>query len=193
MTYSIPNLLTLYRLAVVPAATALALAGFRDAFFAVIVTSLLSDLLDGPIARWLKQDSNFGARLDTVADGGTVLSGLLGIYLFEADNLRPDLAWLVVFLVSYVAAAGLSMVKFRVLPAYHLYSSKLAAVGSGVFFVWLFVIGYSQTAFVTAICLGIAANAESMLVTLLMKRFRTDVHSVFRLVRADRGHGHRGD
>ena len=55
--------------------------------------------------------------------------------------------------------------------------------------VWLFVLGYSQAVFIAAICLGIVANAESMLVTLLIKRLRTDIHSVFRLTRADGDRG----
>jgi hypothetical protein len=58
-----------------------------------------------------------------------------------------------------------------------------------VFFVWLFVLGYSQVVFIAAICLGIVANAESMLVSLLIKRLRTDIHSVFRLARADGDRG----
>lgn len=186
MIFSIPNLMTFYRLAAAPVAAALALAGYREAFFVLIVVSLLSDLVDGPIARWLKQDSGFGARLDTIADGGTVLSGLIGVYLFEGHNLRPDLAWLQAFLVSYISAAGLSLIKFGGLPAFHLYSSKLAAFGAGVFFVWLFALGYSQTVFITAICLGILANAESMLVTLLLKRFRPDIGSLIELRARDR-------
>ncbi len=189
MTPSIPNLMTLYRLAAAPAAAGLALAGYRDAFFAVIVISLLSDLLDGPIARWLKQESSDGAWLDTIADGGTVLAGLLGVYLFEGDSIRPDMAWLLAFLASYAGAAGLSLIKFGGLPAFHLYTSKLAAVGSGVFFVWLFVLGYSQAVFIAAICLGIVANAESMLVSLLIRSLRTDIHSVFRLVRTEEDRG----
>ncbi|MGI3186655.1 CDP-alcohol phosphatidyltransferase family protein [Nioella aestuarii] len=186
MTPTIPNLMTLYRLAAAPAAAVLALAGLRDIFFAVIVLSLLSDLLDGPLARWLKQETSAGARLDTIADGGTVLAGLLGVYLFEGDSIRPDIAWLYVFLASYAGAAGISLVKFRTLPAFHLYSSKLAAVGSGVFFVWLFYFGYSRPVFITATFLGIVANIESMLVTLLIKRLRTDIHSVLGLTKADR-------
>ena len=186
MRPTLPNLMTIYRLIAAPVAAAMALLGYRKAFVLLIALSLMSDLLDGPIARWLKQDSSLGARLDTLADGGTVLAGLLGVFMFEWSSIKPELPWLYAFLASYAGAASLSLLKFRALPAFHLYSSKAAAVASAVFFVWLFMIGYSAPLFITVICIGIAANLESMWVTRLLRRFRTDIHSVIALIASNR-------
>lgn len=176
------DLLTWYRLAAVPVAVLMVLVGARDVFVTLIVISLATDLLDGPIARRFGKGSGAGARLDTVADGGTVLAALLGIVVFEGQSLQAELPWLLVFLASYAAAALAALIKFRALPAYHLYSSKAAQVGAGVFFVWLFLLGYTPVVFLAALALGTLANVESLLVTLALRRFRTDVGSLFRVL-----------
>jgi len=182
----IANLLTVYRLAAAPVAAWTALLGHRDAFFVLIIISLASDLVDGPIARWLGQDSEIGAKLDTIADACTLLAGILGLYVFEGNALRPELPWLYLFLASYGAAAIACLVKFGGLPAYHLYLSKTAAFCAGAFFVWLYAAGYSRQFFLVVVSLGVLANFESLLVTLRLKRFRSDIGSLFFLSARDR-------
>jgi len=57
----------------------LALWGFEPfsaPFFAVYALGALTDMLDGPLARALRQTSSLGARLDTAADAVFVLSAL---------------------------------------------------------------------------------------------------------------------
>ena len=157
----------------------MALAGNRDAFFVLIIISLASDLVDGPIARWLGQDSEIGAKLDTVADACTTLAGILGLYVFEGDTLRPELPWLYLFLASYGAAAAACLAKFGRLPAYHLYLSKTAAFFAGVFFVWLYMVDYSRPFFIAVIILGVLANFQSLLATLRLRRFRSDIGGLF--------------
>lgn len=176
---NIPHLLSAFRLVVAPLAAWMAFEGHRDAFFLLIIASLFTDLVDGPIARWLDQESHFGAKLDTVADGVTLLAGIVGLFLLEVDTLRPELPWLALFLASYGAAALTGLVKFGVLPAYHLYLSKLAAVGAALFFIAFYLTGYSRVFFLAVIGLGGLANVESLLLTLRLRRFRTDIPSIF--------------
>jgi CDP-diacylglycerol--glycerol-3-phosphate 3-phosphatidyltransferase len=177
----IANLLSAYRLAAAPVAAGMALAGHRDAFFVLVIISVATDLIDGPIARWLGRDSEFGAKLDTIADACTLLAGLLGLYIFESDTFRPELPWLYVFLASYGAAAIACLAKFGVLPAYHLYLSKSAAFCADAFFVWLYLADYSRPFFLAVIGLGVLANFESLLVTQRLKRFQPDIGSLFLL------------
>lgn len=177
--FKFADLLTLYRIGAAPVAAAMALAGHRDAFFILLILSLASDLVDGPIARWSGQASEYGAMLDTVADGATLLTAILGLWLFEADTLRPEIPWLGLFLACYGTAALACLVKFGSLPAYHLYLSKAGALGSGGFIVWLYLAGYSRPFFLALVAVGVAANIESLLVTLRLRQFRADVGSLF--------------
>jgi cardiolipin synthase len=63
--YSIPNLLSLLRLALVPVLIGLAYIGDAKAFLGVLVVSLLSDVLDGYLARKLNQVSELAICLPT--------------------------------------------------------------------------------------------------------------------------------
>jgi len=182
----IADLLTVYRLAAAPVAAWMAFEGKRDAFFILIIVSFVSDLVDGPIARWMHQESEFGAKLDTVADASTVLAGIFGLYIFELDILRPELSWLYLFLASYALAAIACLAKFGRLPAYHLYLSKTAEFCAGAFIIWLYLIDYSPQFFLALVSLGVLANLESVLATLRLKRFRTDIGSLFLLRAGER-------
>lgn len=182
----IAMLLTLYRIAAAPVVAAMALAGQRDAFYVLLIVSLATDLLDGPLARWCGVASPLGAKLDTIADASTVLAAVLGLWVFERTTLLPDIAWLGLFLASYLAAAAACLLKFGVLPAYHLYLSKSGAILSGAFIVWLYLAGYSRVFFIALACIGTLASCESVLVTWRLERFRTDVGSLLSLVRRGR-------
>ncbi len=175
---SLADPFTIYRIAAAPIIAGLALAGLRDAFFVALIVSLLTDLVDGPLARWLGTASERGARLDTIADGGTTLAALLGIALFERHTLQPELPWLIAFLVSYAGAAAACLIKFRRLPAYHLYLSKLGAILSGVFVVSLYAFDYSRLFLIALLGVGLLANLESVIVTFRLKEFRSDLGSL---------------
>lgn len=166
----------------------MALSGHRDAFFILIIVSFVTDLVDGPIARWSGSESEFGARLDTMADASTILVSIFGLYLFEKDTLRPELPWFCLFLASYGVAAIACLTKFGRLPSYHLYLSKTAAFCAGAFFVWLYAVGYSHQFLLAAVSLGVLANFESLLVTLRLDRFVSDIGSLF-LLRAKQRNG----
>ncbi len=175
---SLADPFTIYRIAAAPVIAGLALAGLRDAFFVALIVSLATDLIDGPLARWLGTASERGARLDTIADGATTLVALLGIGLFERHTLQPEMPWLIAFLVSYAAAAAACVIRFRRLPAYHLYLSKLSAVLAAVFVISLYALGYSQVFLIAVLSVGILANLELVIVTIRLRKFCSDLGSV---------------
>ena len=80
MSYTIPNMLTLMRIALIPL---LVLAYFSSLPFAMPLAAIIfilagvTDLLDGYLARKLQQTSAFGAFLDPVADKLIVVCALV--------------------------------------------------------------------------------------------------------------------
>ena len=174
---SLADPFTIYRIAAAPVIAAMALVGQRDAFFVLLIISLATDLVDGPLARWLGTASERGARLDTIADAATTLAALLGIVLFERDTLQPELPWIIGFFVSYISAAAACLLRFGRLPAYHLYLSKLGAILASVFVVWLYAIDYSRIFLIAVLGVGMLANLESVIVTFRLRQFRSDLGS----------------
>jgi CDP-diacylglycerol--glycerol-3-phosphate 3-phosphatidyltransferase len=80
--WTIPNILSLYRILVFPFILWLILSGNQQLFAAFITISLISDLLDGLIARTFKMQTKIGALLDSWADLGTYILAFLAIGLF---------------------------------------------------------------------------------------------------------------
>jgi cardiolipin synthase len=80
---TIPNLLTLLRLLLMPF---FLVASFRHLWmvaFVIFVSAAVTDILDGMIARRFNQRSRLGAILDPAADKAMMIAGYL-FYTFEA-------------------------------------------------------------------------------------------------------------
>jgi len=106
-----PNALTFINLALnIAAACIIATGHFLLGGILVLVAGLF-DLLDGALARFIKQTTRFGAILDSVADRiseAAILCGLLIWYIpQEGTSLEIVLTFVVLigsFLVSYIRA-----------------------------------------------------------------------------------------
>ena len=105
-----PNALTLINLALnIGAAYVIATGHFIIGGVLVLVAGLF-DLLDGALARFIKQTTRFGAILDSVADRiseAAILCGLLIWYIPQGASLEIVLIFAVLigsFLVSYIRA-----------------------------------------------------------------------------------------
>ena len=97
---TIPNLLSVLRLAGVPLFLYLLLGPRADGWaLLVLVFAGLSDWLDGKLARWLNQMSNLGALLDPAADRLYVFCTLLAFVIRDIVPL-----WIALVLVVLATA-----------------------------------------------------------------------------------------
>ena len=76
---TIPNLLSLLRLALVPVFLWLVLSNHPGLAFAVLVVASITDYLDGYFARKLGQTTRIGALLDPAADRLYIFATLVGL------------------------------------------------------------------------------------------------------------------
>ena len=106
---TIPNLLSVLRLAGVPLFLYLLLGPRADGWaLLVLVFAGLSDWLDGKLARWLNQMSNLGALLDPAADRLYVFCTLLAFVLRDIVPL-----WVALVLVGREVVVGLCLLVLR--------------------------------------------------------------------------------
>lgn len=184
--YTLSNALSVYRLLAAPAVAAAALTGHRTLFIVLALVSLFTDAIDGVLARWRREETRFGARLDALADSLTLVAGLTGVWVFERAPFVENPRWLGLFLGSLALAVAVSLARFRKLPAFHLYSFKAADIGMTAFFAALFLYGFVPWAY--ALSLGFAALAalEIVAVALVIPEFRTDLKGLYWVLRARR-------
>lgn len=92
---TIPNLITIGRLVLVPLTIWLIVAGKHNAAFWVFVLAGVSDAVDGFLARQFKMWSDLGAYLDPIADKALLVS-----IFITASVLGQIPAWLTILVVS---------------------------------------------------------------------------------------------
>ena len=93
--WTIPNLLSMLRLALVPPFLVLIVVGDYVAALIVLVVASFTDLLDGYLARRLRQVTRLGQLLDPAADRLYIFAALVGL---AANDLVPW--WIVVVIVA---------------------------------------------------------------------------------------------
>jgi cardiolipin synthase (CMP-forming) len=87
------NQITLLRLLFVPVFAILILERYYRAGLAVLLAAALSDMLDGTVARLLKQESPLGVALDPIADKILMTTGFLTL------SFRNALPWWLTIIV----------------------------------------------------------------------------------------------
>ena len=183
---NVPNLLSLYRLLVFPVILFMALTGRENWFVILLCISLVSDILDGNIARFFNLQTNFGAALDNLADIVTYAMALLGLFIFKWNEIEPH-AWILylflgVFILSYI----ISFIRFGKIPGLHLYSAVSAGYLQGIFFFILFVFGFWPWLYYLAVGWGALAYIEKIFVLLKLDDIKIGVKGLYWLLKGER-------
>lgn len=176
---NVPNFLSLYRLLAFPVILFMALTGRENGFVILLCISLVSDVLDGNIARRFKLQTHFGAALDNLADIFTYLMALLGIFIFKWTEVEPHAWILYMFLVVFVLSYIIAFFRFGKIPGLHLYSAVSAGYIQSAFFFVLFVFGFQAWMFYLAIGWGFIAYIEKILVLLKLDDIKIGVKGLY--------------
>ena len=182
---NVPNFISLYRLLVFPVILFMALT-LRESWFVVLICiSLVSDILDGNIARIFKLQTNFGAALDNLADILTIIAALLGLFIFKWTEVQPHAWFLFLFLGIFVISYIIAFVRFGKIPGLHLYSAVTAGYLQGIFLFVLFAFGFYEWLFYLSIGWGIVAYTEKCFVLLKLDDIKIGVKGLYWLMKAD--------
>lgn len=107
--FTIPNLLSLIRLLMIPAFVALYQKGYDGWTAGMLILSGLTDVVDGYIARHFGQVSDIGKALDPVADKLTQAAMLLCLISRHPMMLVPFI--LLMVKEAFAAVSGLIVIK----------------------------------------------------------------------------------
>lgn len=183
---NLPNFISLYRLLVFPVILFLALTGRENLFVILLCISLISDILDGNIARIFKLQTNFGAALDNLADICTYAMAFLGLFIFKWTDIEPHAWFLYLFLGLFVLSYIIAFLRFGKIPGLHLYSAVSAGYVQGIFFFVLFVFGFYTWMYYLAVGWGIIAYTEKIIVLLRLDDIRIGVKGLYWLLKKEK-------
>ena len=157
----------------------LLLLPLRSAGFLVVYTLTgLTDVLDGWLARKTKTASEFGARLDSVAD--LLFYGVLLLRLFPVLWQRlPVEIWYAVAVIILVrlAAYAAAAIKYHRFSSLHTWLNKLT--GAAVFLLPYVLAISSGVGYCWAVCaMAFASSTEELLIHLCRRDYRADRKSI---------------
>lgn len=155
----------------------------RAAYVVCLVLALVSDILDGVIARRRHIVTAFLRRYDSIADTIFYLAAGCAVWILYPEVLKTYAVSLALLLALEVVRYVVDFRKFGREASYHMWSAKcwnlvlfaalLSLLGFGVF-PWMILV---------AIWLGILTDLEGLLASLLLPVWTHDVPNVLRAYR----------
>ena len=138
---TIPNILTLLRIALAPVMAMAMYHGYLLFAFIVFMIASLTDLLDGLLARWCDVQTNLGKMLDPVADKVLLVSVFCALAFLPLPLLQvPVWFFMMVFVREVIIVVG-SCVILRVNPQVSfepIIWGKLTTFFQILFIIWMF-------------------------------------------------------
>jgi phosphatidylglycerophosphate synthase len=179
----IPNLISLSRVLAAPLMWLLIYWDYETAFRWVLTAAFFTDMIDGVIARKLKQVTRLGSILDSYGDSLTILSGIAGMIKFRSDLFEDYSIVLILVLSLHVFQLLLSLWRYGKPSAFHTWSAKAGALAIGLFILitlhfhfipWLF--------WITVVILVLDAVEESILV-FLVPEWKNDIKGIWWVIK----------
>ena len=180
---TIPNLITSYRLLAVPLILYFIFTGNEKLFTIFLIISLVSDILDGVIARLFHMETEIGAKLDSFADNFNYLLAFTGMIVFKMEDLRPHLPSFYVFIGMLILTVVVSLIKFRKFPSFHLYITKIGGYIQGAFIIVLFTFGFYAPFYYFVIIWAIIGAIEHIAIQVVIPEMRSNVKGLYWVLR----------
>lgn len=177
--FNVPNLLSASRILAVPFITYGIFTQNRSLFIILLSVNLITDVLDGWIARTFRLQTEFGARLDSLADLGTYIMAFAGMIVLEWDFVSEKAVEFLLLIGLYFAGVIVCLARFRRTPSLHLYSSKITGYLQGIFIFSLFVVGYSSVYFYLMLIVSYLAYLEELVIVSTMPELRSNVKGIY--------------
>jgi len=145
-------------------------------FYGLAVTT---DLIDGPIARKLEADSNFGSILDTIADIFFVICMMVCIFPILEISIQSYILIGSVLLFKVISLLY-AYIKFKTIVSYHTYLIKFLAIFIYTFPIWILFLDENLIILVLAI-LQSGGYAEELLITRISDKPDANTKSFYHL------------
>ena len=146
-------------------------------FYVVYTVCVVTDMIDGPIARKWKVTSNLGALLDSAADFFFAMVVL--IIFIPILALEMWMVYLIaIVLITRFVGFGIGYVKYRTFTFLHTYANKGAGVLLAFFPVFYGTLGLAVTIIILFIA-AILSALEELIITIKSKELNRNITSMF--------------
>ena len=183
--YNLPNLVSSFRILIAPLMFYFAFQKMESWFLAALLFSGFTDVVDGFLARRLKQITTLGSHLDSWGDFVIYSTMAICAWIIWPDIVKQEILYFGLILFSFLLPIWIGLVKFGRITSYHTWSVKLAVFFSFIGYVALFS-NFASWPIKLASYLCVYAGIEEILITLVMRRERVDVRSIWTALRYEK-------
>jgi len=182
----LPNLISFARILSVPLLLLFAVRGQEEAFKWLLLVALLSDILDGLLARAFALASALGAALDSIADALLMAAAFYGIWVFHYDFVQTHGPAVLLVLGLWLLEMLVSFWRYGKLSSFHTYGIRVGAYLLGIFVMVLFIWGFNRWLFYLTIIVNVLAHLEEFLLLWLLPEWTPNVRGGYWVLRERR-------
>lgn len=148
--------------------------------------SFCTDALDGFVARTFNMESDRRGRLDSIADEALLITGVIGLYVFEPDFFTAHLFWIIIVISLYVFQLLFALIRYGTYSSFHTISARAATVVQAIFFMSMFFFGPQPWLFAIMIGLSLIDSIEEVLLIATLPQWQAHVNGFFWLWKSQR-------
>lgn len=153
----------------------------------LMVTGLLTDVFDGIIARKLGVATEKLRIWDSNVDQFFWLVVIAAIFYLNLNYVKEQALWIILLLVLELVAYLVSYIKFKKSVATHSILAKFWTLSLTFFLIELCLTGSGSISFIICIALGIISRIEIIAIILCLKKWTTDVPSLWAVSKINKG------
>lgn len=154
-------------------------------FLFFLVCSLMTDVLDGFLARKRKEESELGAKLDSWGDFVIYMTLPICAWWLWPDLIRHEASYVILVIASYLTPIIFAFLKYRWLTSYHTWGAKLTSVFISVGTVLLLGFGMVWPFRIAAMVLALSA-LEEIAITVTLREWQSNVPSFWHAIQSTR-------
>jgi len=182
----VPNLITIARILSVPVLLALATRQHEEVFKWLLLAALLSDILDGLLARAFDLASALGATLDSIADALLMGVAAYGIWVFHPGFVHAHGPTVLLVMGLWLLEMLVSIWRYGKLSSFHAYSIRVGAYMMGIFVMVLFIWGFHLWFFYMTVIIIVLGYLEEFVLLWLLPQWTPNVRGVYWVLRERR-------
>lgn len=146
-------------------------------FLLVYIACGLSDILDGYIARKLKIESDFGAKLDTIGD--IAMFGVLLYFIIPLlITFKLIIFWIILISFIRIISILINYIKYNTFAMIHTYGNKITGLVLFSTPILIHVLSIFSISFMVCIIASISA-VEELIINITSKRLDLNKKSIF--------------
>ena len=180
---TIPDWFSIYRIIAVPFIVLLIIFKLKIWFTILIIISLLTDAIDGFLARRLNQETKRGAKLDSSGDLITQLLMIAGLFRFQESFLDKQKILLLIIAGLFILQLAIAFFKYRKTTSFHTLSAKAAFICLGIFYITLFLFKYHDWLFLLSASLMILSLLEDIMLVFIVAEPDKNIKGIFWIVK----------